>query len=108
MQLFCEKCGENHEFTPIEVEHLVYGLNANLADECNSATSHANKTLYGWDDFEPECLNTQLGLAQDCEGYGEHVRQQTTLRYAHEIERNGERVDEITSIVQKIQEVQKS
>lgn len=75
MKLFCYSCGVNHEFDLLDVERLVYGFQAELAESRVADTDDPFSAQFrGKDAYDAfRCLNDHSGMAGDCEGYGEHT-----------------------------------
>lgn len=75
--LYCRECGLVHAFPPADVERLVYGLQAELADartgadaDCASPSAESNF----------RCLREHLDAATTDSGYRAHADGLVTLR----------------------------
>jgi hypothetical protein len=78
MNLFCEKCKANHEFTEDEVERLLYALEAEISDLHEAPLAAPKREGYGW-----VCLNVVLAQwAGDQEMYWEYTEGRQRARQA--------------------------
>jgi hypothetical protein len=85
VKLYCDACDATHDFTPGDVERIVYALEGmerdarltHAQDRSGAGQCEPHGILSG--DYaghleaEPTCLEEALGLASDSEGYAEHV-----------------------------------
>jgi hypothetical protein len=76
MQIFCEKCNENHEFSPLDAERLIYGMQCEISTALTD--SHDGMPYYQQFKSQDEpaffCLvEAHASIAGDVEMYGEHV-----------------------------------
>lgn len=75
LNLYCWPCRTVHQFDLDDVEKIVYTLGASEWDGWNDAHMPSG-------DEHPQCLREILRLADNPEGYAEHVEQGVECREA--------------------------
>lgn len=68
MKLFCNVCQELHQFTPGEVERIVYTLQGSRHDAVMTPLDSKIREYH-----KEYCLKSDLSMSYDGEGYSEHV-----------------------------------
>lgn len=88
MNVFCLPCKENHHFTPLQIEALLYALQADVCSDPARVEIREGKIVeYRADPDDPDCFESLLKDALDSEGYAEHVEAMIDVRKRRDKER---------------------